>query len=75
MYIEPDVSWFVKVTPKQPEFRMVDGITLMSRAAIEFSDHCPSDLANQVLDAMRMGWIQPVAYVHKHDYLADRLRR
>ena len=54
---------------------MTDGPLLMSRAAIDIADDCPSDVANLVLKALNKGWIQPVAYVHKNDYLADQLRR
>lgn len=54
---------------------MADGLVMMSRAEIEIDDLCPSHIANLVLKALNKGWIRPVAYVHKHDYLADQLRQ
>jgi hypothetical protein len=75
MTIKSRESFYLKITPNEPGFRMTDGPLLMSRAAIDIADDCPSDVANLVLKALNKGWIQPVAYVHKNDYLADQLRR
>lgn len=63
MTITQPENRFVKVVRGDDNFMMTDGIKLVPRAAVEFSNMCPSSLIIQVQDAIAKGYIKPVAYV------------
>lgn len=63
MTITQPENRFVKVVRGDDNFMMTDGIKMVPRASIEFSELCPGNLILQVQDAIAKGLIKPVAYV------------
>jgi hypothetical protein len=54
---------FAKLAKGDDNFMMNDGIKVVPRAALEFSENCPTSLILQVQDAIGKGYIKPVAYI------------
>jgi hypothetical protein len=52
-----------------------DGITLVSRAAIEISQRCPDNYASLLAECINQGWIKPVAYMRDTEYTMELLRK
>lgn len=71
-FTTPEVA-FKKLKRGDKDFHMTDGITIMPRAQIEFSEKCPMDLINQVSTAIGKGWIRPVAYIKESEYVWEKL--
>lgn len=64
---------FKKLKRGEPDFMLNDGIQIVPRAAIEFSELCPTSLILQVQDAISKGWIRPVAYMKENEYVWEKL--
>lgn len=71
-YTFPNKS-FKKIKKGDPDFMMNDGIQLVPRAAIEFSELCPTRLLVQIQDAIGKGWIRPVSYMTDKEYVWEKL--
>jgi hypothetical protein len=52
-----------------------DNGLLFARAGIMVSKGCPDSERDFLLRAMRLGWIEPVAYVKDEDYTWELLQR
>ena len=63
MTITQPENRFAKIVRGDDNFMMTDGIKLVPRACVEFSELCPTNLMIQVQDAIAKGYIKPVAYV------------
>ena len=63
MTFETPENRFVKLTRGDDKFMMTDGIKIVPRANIEFSNLCPANTMLQISDAIARGWVKPVAYV------------
>ena len=50
-----------------------DGITLVSRAAIEISQRCPENYRDLILECINHGWVKPVAYMKESEYIWEKL--
>lgn len=62
--------------PRDPDFTFSpDGITLVSRAAIEISQRCPSNYASLIAECINYGWIKPVAYMRDTEYTMELLQK
>jgi hypothetical protein len=72
--VQPE-NRFVKVVRGDDNFMMTDGIKLVPRACVEFSELCPSNLILQVQDAIAKGYIKPVAYVKTKELLWEVLEQ
>ena len=72
MFNKSDIT-FKKIKRGEPDFMMNDGIQVIPRAAIEFSELCPTSLILQVQDAIGKGWIRPVAYMKENEYVWEKL--
>ena len=53
-------SRVTRIDQADADFWITDGITLVSRAAIEISDNCPHSA--QIQSAIEHGWLKLVAY-------------
>lgn len=73
-FTAPEVA-FKKLKRGDKDFHMTNGITVMPRAQIEFSETCPMDLINQVSLAVSKGWIRPVAYIKESEYVWEVLEK
>jgi len=56
-----------------PDFRMVDGLTLVPRAGFYIVPECPAGYKQVIAECMSNGWLQPVAHVRDYELMMDRL--
>ena len=69
-------SRYKALRPSDPDFTFSpDGITLVSRAAIEISQRCPDNYASLIEECIRHGWLKPVAYMRDTEYTMELLRK
>ena len=52
-----------------------NGITLVSRAAIEISHQCPGEHKWIIQQCIENGWIRPVAYMRDTEYTMELLQK
>ena len=52
-----------------------NGITLVSRAAIEISQQCPGEHKWIIQQCIENGWIRPVAYMRDTEYTMELLQK
>ena len=62
--------------PSDPDFIFSpDGLTLVSRAAIEISQRCPENYQDLIQECIRHGWLKPVAYMRDTEYTMELLQK
>lgn len=55
------------------DFFIDNGILMSPRAAIEISNKCPTRYKLLIVDAIRNGWIEPIAYMKDSEYMWEKL--
>jgi hypothetical protein len=69
-------SRYKALRQSDPDFTFSpDGITLVSRAAIEISQRCPDNYQDLIQECIRHGWLKPVAYMRDTEYTMELLRK
>jgi hypothetical protein len=56
-----------------PDFMIEHGIVMAPRAGFEISNKCPSQYKFMIIEAIKNGWIQPVAYMKESEYTWEKL--
>jgi hypothetical protein len=56
-----------------PDFMIENGIVMAPRAGFEISNKCPSQYKFMIIEAIKNGWIQPVAYMKESEYTWEKL--
>ena len=64
---------FKTIRQGDADFHMDNGISLFPRAAIEISNKCPSQHKLMITEAVKNGWLQPVAYIRDSEYVWEKL--
>lgn len=57
-----------------PKFTLVDGIVTCPRASFEISQTCPEEYKDVILQALRYGYLNPVAHVYGKELTMDAMR-
>jgi hypothetical protein len=52
-----------------------DGVTLVSRAAIEISQRCPENYKDLIVECINHGWLKPVAYMKESEFIWEALEK
>jgi hypothetical protein len=69
-------SRYKALRASDPDFTFSpDGITLVSRAAIEISDQCPREYKLIIAECIDRGWLKPVAHMRDTEYTWELLRK
>ena len=55
------------------DFHIDNGLLMSPRAAIEISNKCPSQYKLMIVEAIRNGWVEPVAYMKDSEYMWEKL--
>lgn len=72
MFTSPDKT--IKTIRKgDKDFHIDNGILISPRAAIEISNKCPSRYKLMIVEAIKYGWIEPVAYMKDSEYMWEKL--
>ena len=64
---------FKTLRQDDPDFHMDNGIAVFPRAAIEISNKCPGQYKLMITEAVKHGWVQPVAYMLDSEYVWEKL--
>jgi hypothetical protein len=54
-------------------WKIVDRQVVSPRAGFEISEHCPDSWKNVILDAIRNGYLKPVAYMKDSELMWETL--
>ena len=56
-----------------PDFIIINGIVMAPRAGFEISNKCPKQYKLMIIEAIKNGWLQPVAYMKESEYVWEQL--
>ena len=56
-----------------PDFQIDNGIVMAPRAGFEISNDCPRQYKLMIMEAIKNGWLQPVAYMKESEYVWEQL--
>jgi hypothetical protein len=57
-----------------PDFNIDNGLVIAPRAGFEISNKCPSQYKLMITEAIKNGWLQPVAYMKDSEYMWEKLK-
>ena len=55
-------------------FTVNDRLTVYNRAALEISENCPASARDAIVKYYSLGWVKPVAYVHKSELMFNEIK-
>ena len=71
-FITPDK--FIKTIRKDdPDFIIDNGIIMSPRAGFEISNDCPRQYKLMITEAIKNGWLKPVAYIKQSEFTWEKL--
>jgi len=56
-----------------PDFQINNGIVVSPRAGFEISNKCPTQYKLMIIEALKNGWLQPIAYMKESEYVWEKL--
>jgi hypothetical protein len=57
------------IRQEDPNFMIQDGLTITPRAGFEISNTCPRQYKSMIMEAIKNGWLQPVASVTERELI------
>lgn len=61
------------IRQNDPDFHIDNGIIMAPRAGVEISNSCPRQYKLMIMEALKNGWLQPVAYMRETEYTWEKL--
>ena len=56
-----------------PDFIINNGIVMAPRAGFEISSDCPKQYISMITEAIKNGWLKPIAYMKESEYVWEKL--
>ena len=56
-----------------PNFMIDNGIIMAPRAGFEISNDCPKQYKSMITEAVKNGWLKPVAYIKESEFTWEKL--
>lgn len=56
-----------------PDFIIDNGIFMAPRAGFEINNDCPKQYTSMITEAIKNGWLKPVAYIKESEYVWEKL--
>jgi hypothetical protein len=56
-----------------PDFHIHNGFFMAPRAGFEISNDCPKQYKSMIIEAIKNGWLQPIAYMKESEYVWEQL--
>ena len=56
-----------------PDFTIINGIVMAPRAGFEISNDCPRQYKLMIMEAIKNGWLQPIAYMKESEFVWEKL--
>jgi len=72
--IKEHYAEYIKLIHGDDGFTVNDGLTVYNRACLEISKDCPTSMRDSIVKAYRLGWVKPVAYVHKSELMFNQIK-
>lgn len=69
MNIQTKQSRIHTIYQNDPRFNIVDDLVVAKRAGFEISNNCPNQYKSMIVEAIKNGWLQPIACVHERELL------
>jgi hypothetical protein len=64
----------IKIIRKDdPDFHIDNGFVMTPRAGFEISNDCPRQYILMITEAIKNGWLQPVAYMKESEFVWEKL--
>ena len=57
------------IRQEDPNFTIRDGLTITQRAGFEISNDCPRQYKLMIMEAMKNGWLQPIANLTERELI------
>ena len=57
------------IRQEDPNFIIQDGLTITHRAGFEISNDCPRQYKLMIIEAMKNGWLQPIANLTERELI------
>jgi len=71
-YTTPDK--IIKTIRKDdPDFMIDNGIVMAPRAGLEISNDCPRQYKSMIIEAIKNGWLKPIAYMKESEFVWEQL--
>jgi hypothetical protein len=55
------------------DFMIDNGIVMAPRAGFEISNDCPRQYKLMIMEAIKNGWLQPIAYMKESEFVWEKL--
>ena len=72
IYTTPD-KIIKTIRQDDPDFMIDNGIVMAPRAGFEISNDCPRQYKHMIVEAIKQGWLQPIAYMKESEYTWEKL--
>ena len=57
------------IRQEDPNFTIQDGLTITPRAGFEISNNCPRQYKLMITEAIKNGWLQPIANLTERELI------
>jgi hypothetical protein len=68
------ISTIKTIRQGDDDFMLNDGMIMSPRAGFEIAQECPTNYRKVIAECINYGWLKPVAHLHDHEYMWDKLR-
>ena len=75
MFLTKTKSNIKTIRPGDPDWIIIDGLTISHRAGFEISQRCPDNYASLLQECINQGWIKPIAYQPVHEEFMEKLTK
>jgi hypothetical protein len=75
MFITATKSNIKTIRPGDPDWIIVDGLTVSHRAGFEICGSMPYEYKLIVTECMNKGWLQPIAHQPVHEHFMEELTK
>lgn len=71
-YTSPD-KIIKTIRQNDPDFYIHNGFVTSPRVGFEISNKCPSQYKFMLIEAMKNGWIEPIAYMKESEFVWEKI--
>jgi hypothetical protein len=75
MYLQATKSNIKTIRPGDPDWIIVDGLTVSHRAGFEICGNTPYEYKLIITECMNKGWLRPIAHQPVHEHFMEELTK
>ena len=72
IFTSPDKN-IKTVRQGDPDFVIINGNIMAARAGFEISNNCPRQYKSMIMEAIKNGWLKPIAYMKESEFVWEKL--